>query len=464
MLFGRISDSGPRAVTLSNQPLANLFASFGEMRAAFLRKDFYILSFSAFSLRPSSLGALTTLDIETPTDIQAQAIPVLLEGRDVIAQAHTGSGKTLAFGLPLIERCDPASDLVQALVLLPTRELAIQVGDVLGQVGRPAGFNVTVLYGGVGIYPQIDSLQRGSQIVVGTPGRVLDHLSRGSLRLTSIRMLVLDEADEMLDRGFGPDVERILSLTPRSRQTALFSATTPEWVRNVSAKYLRQPVFLQAQSVEEAPDIEHSVIEAWGGDKISVLLALLDQPSSGATLVFGRTRHGVMNLARRLRQKGYEVEALQGDLSQATREKIMQRFRSGRLQVLLATNVAARGLDMLNIDRVINYDLPETADLFVHRVGRTGRMGRSGQAITIIDATDLSKMQEIERHLGRKLPRISALTPSRLPPPPPPKAAPVVIEAPAAVVATADAPKRRRRRRSRGGQAAAAAPPATATP
>src|SRR5688500_16338419 len=199
------------------------------MRVAFSRKDFS-LSFNAFSLRATSLSVLASLGIETPTSIQDQSIPELLDGHDVIAQAHTGSGKTLAFGLPLIEACDPQSMAVQALVLLPTRELALQVGDVLAQVGRPAGLSVTMLYGGVGINPQIDSLERGAQIVVGTPGRILDHLHRGSLKLASVRMLILDEADQMLDQGFAPDVERILSLTPRSRQTALFSATTPDWV------------------------------------------------------------------------------------------------------------------------------------------------------------------------------------------------------------------------------------------
>jgi ATP-dependent RNA helicase DeaD len=352
---------------------------------------------------------LDSQNIVTPTPIQAQAIPVMLAGKDVIGQAHTGSGKTLAFGLPLVEACESTLHQPQALVLTPTRELAQQVGSVLEQLAKPAGLSLVVLYGGVGYGPQIDALQRGTQIIVGTPGRVIDHLQRGALRLEHVRLLVLDEADQMLDKGFAPDVERIIARTPRSRQTALFSATTPEWVRKVSDRHLRAPESIRVgQQTEAAPEIEHSVIEVWSGDKLPVLLSLLSQPAEGATLVFGRTRHGVVNLARRLQRLGLEVEALQGDLSQQSRDRVVKRFREGRLPILLATNVAARGLDMLNIERVINYDIPETSELFVHRVGRTGRMGRSGLAITLVAATDLQKLHEIERGLGRKLPRLPA--------------------------------------------------------
>jgi len=406
-----------------------------------------------------------------------------MAGRDLVGQAHTGSGKTLAFGLPLIEKCDPRTKEVQALVLAPTRELALQVGEVMTQLAKPAGLNVAIIYGGVGMSPQLDALERGSQIVIGTPGRILDHLRRRSLKLNQLRVMILDEADQMLDKGFAPDVEAILSCTPRSRQTALFSATTPDWVRRVSAHHLNEPEFLEVEPEETAPDIEHTVVEMWSGDKLSVLLALLDQPSAGATLVFGRTRHGVMNLARRLNQRGYEVEALQGDLGQQARERIIKKFRAGRLPVLLATNVAARGLDILNVDRVINYDLPETPELFVHRVGRTGRMGQSGQAITIIDATDLQKMQEIERHLGRKLPRVAPAQLHKLQRSLPDGVAPAIVDdfedehddeaapvtsAPAvsatgeAVLAGGEVRKRRRRRsRSRSAAAPQDAAPAT---
>jgi ATP-dependent RNA helicase DeaD len=406
------------------------------------------LPFADFDLLSSTLHALEKQSIVEPTPIQEQAIPLLLDGHDIIGQAMTGSGKTLAFGIPLIEAIDETSRNVQALVLVPTRELAAQVGLVIESLAKPAGMDLLVVYGGVGYQPQIDALRRGVQIVVGTPGRVLDHLNRGALKLDALEVLVLDEADQMLDKGFAPDVERIIRRTPAERQTALFSATTPDWVKNVSAKYLYEPQYVSISKDDHAePEIEHSVIEVWDGNKMNVLLALLTQPTEGATLVFGRTRHGVINLAKRLQKLGFEVEALQGDLGQPARDRIVKRFREGHLPILLATNVAARGLDMLNIERVINYDLPETSELFVHRVGRTGRMGRSGQAITLIAAIDLQKLHEIERHLGRKLPRIAAPTPG-----PMPEARPVVARvAPQANPVVADPTgKPRRRRRPEG--------------
>ncbi|MGE0687844.1 MAG: DEAD/DEAH box helicase [Dehalococcoidia bacterium] len=405
---------------------------------------------------PSTLKVLNSQDITEPTQIQQSSIPILLDGHDLIAQAKTGSGKTLAFGIPLVECCDPDDHTVQALVLCPTRELAQQVGGVIGALAKPAGMTLTTVFGGVGYQPQDDALKR-TQIVVGTPGRILDHLRRGTLRLNGVHYLVLDEADQMLDKGFGPDVERIIKMTPASRQTALFSATTPGWVKDVSARYLLEPKTVSVTTEDEAPpDIDHSIVEIWSGDKFSTLTRLLEMPAEGATLVFGRTRHGVINLARRLDKMGFDVEALQGDLSQPARDRIVARFRSGKVPILLATNVAARGLDMLNITRVINYDVPETSELFVHRVGRTGRMGRSGQAITLLAATELQKMHEIERALGRKLPRVSidqlawaadeaAIETRLLEVKETPQIE--VVEAPEEVKAEEPAKKRRRRRR-----------------
>jgi ATP-dependent RNA helicase DeaD len=408
----------------------------------------------------SSLEVLADQDITEPTPIQAKAIPIMLEGRDIIGQAYTGSGKTLAFGLPLIEAMDPDSAETQALVLCPTRELAQQVGGVLKDLAKPAGLSVVLLYGGVGYGPQMDALQAQPHIVVGTPGRILDHLQRRTLNLGALRLLVLDEADQMLDKGFAPDVERIIRRTPKSRQTALFSATTPDWVKRVSSQYLREPEYVNVNDeTAPPPEIEHAIIEVWSGEKLPVLLSLLSQPAEGATLVFGRTRHGVINLARRLQRLGFEVEALQGDLGQPARDRIMKRFREGHLPILLATNVAARGLDMLNIERVINYDLPETSELFVHRVGRTGRMGRSGQAITLIAATDLLKIQEIERDLGRKLPRIAAPPPVDIRPAPAkprPASTKELSATPAAVKDETGKPRRRRRSRRRKPQLASA--------
>ncbi|MEE9533777.1 MAG: DEAD/DEAH box helicase, partial [Acidimicrobiia bacterium] len=336
------------------------------------------------------------------------SIPLLLAGRDVIGQAQTGSGKTLAFGLPLMERCDEQQRQVQALVLTPTRELARQVSHVLTALAREARIKVALIYGGRPFGPQERALADGAQVVVGTPGRVLDHLRRRTLRLGQLRMLVLDEADEMLDQGFAPDVERILAMTPRSRQTALFSATIPPWVDKIAAKHLSDPEVLVADEDDGSePEIDHFVVEAYGEDKFQVLLRLLDEPTEGGTLVFGRTKRGVSNLGRRLQTQGYQVAVLQGNLDQKARDRALERFRSGLVSILVATNVAARGLDILHIGRVINYELPETHELFTHRVGRTGRMGRSGRAITLVGATDLAKWQAIERGLGRRLPRVS---------------------------------------------------------
>jgi len=349
------------------------------------------------------------MNIETPTAIQASSIPILLEGRDIIAQAQTGSGKTLAFGLPLIERIDPQRRHVQALILTPTRELARQVGDVLSQLGLAAGVKVTLLYGGVGYGSQEQALAGGAQVVVGTPGRVLDHIKRRNLKLQDLRMLVLDEADEMLDRGFAPDVERIIAVTPRSRQTALFSATTPSWVEQIAAKHLQDPEIVKSNEEDGSePDIEHVVMEVYHEDKFQTLLRLLKEPVEGATLVFGRTKRGVRNLGRRLQVAGLRIAVLEGNLNQAQRDRALDSFRSGRVPILVATNVAARGLDILHIERVINFELPETHELFTHRVGRTARMGRPGRAITLVSATDLPKWQSIERGLGMRLPRLGA--------------------------------------------------------
>jgi ATP-dependent RNA helicase DeaD len=366
-------------------------------------------TFSELPLRQATIEALEAMDIIDPTPVQAASIPPLLAGRDVIAQAFTGSGKTLAFGVPLIERIDAGQRWLQALVLVPTRELAQQVGGVLEALGKPQGIRVTIIYGGKPIGPQQQALQRGAQVVVGTPGRVLDHMQRGTMNVRRISYVVLDEADQMLDQGFAPDIERILVETPSAtRQTALFSATTPPWVHKVSKKYLKDPVVIATDLEEEQePDIDHVVYEVWREDKFTVLRRLLDQPLDGATLVFGRTKHGVRNLGAKLQRLGYEVDVLQGNLNQAQRDRVLKRFREGKTPVLLATNVAARGLDVLHIARVINFEIPDTHELFTHRVGRTGRMGRSGTAITLLSAADLPKWHEIERGLGRKLPRMT---------------------------------------------------------
>jgi ATP-dependent RNA helicase DeaD len=352
--------------------------------------------------------ALDRVNIHTPTPIQAAAIPPLLEGRDVIGQAATGSGKTLAFGLPLVQGTRSDDRQPSALVVVPTRELAQQVGVVLSQLTTGTRLRTATVYGGQRVGPQEKTLRAGAQIVVGTPGRLVDLMNRGSLRLNRVRYLVLDEADEMLDRGFAMDVERILGATPEERQTALFSATTPDWVHTVSAKYLRKPVLVEmGTDPEMVPDIDHVVYQV-NGNKLDMLRRLLDEPASeGTTLVFGRTKHGVKRLGQRLERAGYRLGVLHGNLSQSQRDRVMRDFDRGKMPVLLATNVAARGLDVDHIGRVINFDLPETHDLFTHRVGRTGRMGRSGSAITLLGPEDMPKWNKIEKGLGHTLPRMT---------------------------------------------------------
>lgn len=363
-------------------------------------------TFSDFPLCPATQSAVARMGITTPTPIQAQTIPILLNGRDVIGQARTGSGKTLAFSIPIAERCDSRVRGVQAIVLTPTRELAIQVGGVLGTLASSRNLRLALLYGGRSYGPERNALARGVQIVVGTPGRTLDHLRQGTLSLRDLRVFVLDEGDEMLDQGFAPDVERILSMTPESRQTALFSATVPDWVMRIAARHLRNPQTVRVDNEMEAlPEIRHVVYEMPLEAKLAALRLLLDKRRGGPVLVFGRTKHGVRKLGNRLMAFGYSVASLEGNLSQNARERVMADFRSGAVSILVATNVAARGLDVSGIEQVINYELPDTALLFTHRVGRTGRMGRQGEAITFITPEDSVKWRQIERGLGRSLPR-----------------------------------------------------------
>ena len=364
-----------------------------------------LTSFAELALRPETRAAVDAMGITVPTPIQAQAIPVMLDGQDVVGQARTGSGKALAFSLPMVERIDLAAPGIQALVLVPTRELAIQVGEVIEKLARSRRIKLTLLYGGRSLIPEARALAGGAHIVVGTPGRTLDHLRQGNLRLEALRIFVLDEGDEMLDRGFAPDVERILSRTPATRQTALFSATVPPWVMQTAARHLHDPVLVRVDTNEAPPEIEHVVYDVDPTTRGLALRTLLDRRGDGPIIVFGRTKHGVKKLARQLETEGFPVVALQGNLSQKAREKAMADFRSGAAPILLATNVAARGIDVADVSQVINYEVPESAELFTHRVGRTGRMGKSGEAITFVTPEEAPKWRQIERVLGKSLPR-----------------------------------------------------------
>ena len=359
--------------------------------------------FPDIALKAVTRRALSSMNISQPTPIQTKSIPPLLDGRDLIGQARTGSGKTLAFVVPLSELCDPSTRRVQALILVPTRELAIQVAEVTKALCSSQRLRVTLLYGGRSAKPECAELRSGAQVIIGTPGRTLDHLRQGTLDLRSVRFLVLDEADEMLDRGFARDVEAILSETPSERQTALLSATLPEWVATTARKYLRNPVSVEVDSdLRTLPTVEHLVYTIRPNEKIRALQTLLDDQDGSPVIVFGRTKHGVKKLARQLDTLGYSVGALQGNLSQNARERVMKEFRSGATPTLVATNVAARGLDIDGVSQVINFDLPDTDLLFTHRVGRTGRMGRSGEAVTFVTPDEERKWKEIERGLGRR--------------------------------------------------------------
>ena len=361
--------------------------------------------FPKLTLMPTTRAAIAKMGITEPTPIQEATIPVLLAGRDVIGQARTGSGKTLAFTIPMIERCEPSRRSVQAVVLVPTRELAIQVADVARVLAEKRSLTVTLLYGGHSLEPEARALRGSAQIVIGTPGRTLDHLRRGSLVMNDLRVFVLDEADEMLDRGFQQDVEAIMAATPRERQTALFSATMPDWVAKTAHKQMRDPqIVMVDENVQAPPEIDHIAYDIDKAHKLDALRTLLDR-NGGPILVFGRTKHGVKKLANQLAGFGYPVDALHGNLSQNARERVMVRFRSGKVPILVATNVAARGLDFQGVDQVINFDLPDSELHFTHRAGRTGRMGRHGEAITFITKEDSKKWREIERALGRRFPR-----------------------------------------------------------
>ena len=340
-------------------------------------------SFAEAGVGPRTLAALAAQGIVEPVQVQAEAIPALLDGRDVVMEAQTGSGKTLAYLIPMVERLKRGGAGPKALIVTPTRELAMQVEKVLRALSTD--LKSTVLYGGVGYATQRLALKHGVDVVVGTPGRILDMLGQGKLSLSRIEYLVLDEADEMLDAGFAPTVERILGLTYEP-QTVLASATMPTWVTRMVEKHTHEPVQVRLVS-DHAERLEHGMLRVDRENKLQTLSRLLRR-HSGSAIIFGRTKHGVKKLNHNLRQLGHNSVELQGDLSQATRDRAMDAFRDGRSQILVATNVAARGIDVDNVGLVVNFELPDSAQWLTHRVGRTARMGELGRALTFVTPED----------------------------------------------------------------------------
>jgi ATP-dependent RNA helicase DeaD len=361
-------------------------------------------TFADLGLEPTLLEAVHDVGYESPSPIQEQAIPPLLEGLDVIGQAQTGSGKTAAFGLPMLQYVDPSEPDVQGLVLTPTRELCIQVTQALRAYGKRKGVDVVAVFGGAPIRSQQAQLRGGGHIVVGTVGRVKDLISRHSIVLNACRFVVLDEADEMLDLGFLEDVERILSLTPASRQTALFSATMPPEIRRLADQYLYDPVTVKVKAATLTVDtVEQFALEVRPREKNDRLVEVLESERPEQSIVFVRTKIRCDQLYRTLRDRGWNVKALHGDMTQGARDGVMISFKDGRLPLLVATDVAARGLDIAGVSHIINFDVPTSPDVYVHRIGRTGRVGRSGRAITFYEPRQQREIQAIERHAGVKL-------------------------------------------------------------
>ena len=358
-------------------------------------------TFTDLGLSETALRSVRDVGYDQPSPIQEEAIPPMLQGRDLIGQAQTGSGKTAAFGLPIAEYVDPSVGEVQALVLTPTRELCIQVTQALRTYGAAKGIDVVAVFGGAPIRSQQAQLRGGGQVVVGTVGRVLDLIQRASLILNSCRFVVLDEADEMLDLGFLEDVERILGLTPNSRQTALFSATMPPPIRALADRYLYDPVTVAVQSATMTVDsVEQFQLPVEARDKADKLVEVLRAENPDQAIVFVRTKIATDRLYKKLRDRGLNVKALHGDMSQGARAGVMLGFKGGRVPILVATDVAARGLDISTVTHVINFDVPRSPDVYVHRIGRTGRVGRAGRAITFVESRQRRELVAIEEHIG----------------------------------------------------------------
>jgi ATP-dependent RNA helicase DeaD len=361
-------------------------------------------TFADLQIHPEVLRAVADVGYETPSPIQAATIPAMLAGSDVVGLAQTGTGKTAAFAIPILSKIDTNSRITQALVLAPTRELALQVAEAFSRYGAHLRVNVLPVYGGSSYGPQLAGLKRGAQIVVGTPGRVIDHLDKGSLDLSHLDYLVLDEADEMLQMGFAEDVERILEGTPEYKQVALFSATMPPGIRKITSKYLHDPVQVKVESkTATADNITQRYIQVAGPRKMDALTRLLEVEPFEAMIVFVRTKQATEEVAEKLRARGFSAAAINGDIAQGVRERTIAQLKDGSIDILVATDVAARGLDVERISHVVNYDIPHDPESYVHRIGRTGRAGRSGTALLFVSPRERHLLNSIERVTRQKL-------------------------------------------------------------
>lgn len=363
-------------------------------------------TFNDLGLSKQVLQAVRKMGFEEATPIQEQTIPVAIKGQDVIGQAQTGTGKTAAFGIPMIEKAEPDHGSVQGLVVTPTRELAIQVSEELNKIGEFKGVRTLPIYGGQDIQHQIKALKKRPGVIVGTPGRLLDHIRRRTIKLQHVNTVILDEADEMLNMGFIDDIKNILSTTPDERQTLLFSATMPKPIRDLAQDFMTDPELISIKKKElTAPDTEQFYIEVHEKEKFDVLCRLLDIQSPNLAIIFGRTKKRVDELSEALIIRGYSAEGIHGDLNQSKRDAVIRHFREGTTEILAATDVAARGLDISGVTHVYNYDVPQGPESYVHRIGRTGRAGNTGLALTFVTPRETGHLRQIEQTIKHKIPR-----------------------------------------------------------
>ncbi|WP_180953625.1 DEAD/DEAH box helicase [Bacillus sp. T33-2] len=367
--------------------------------------------FEEMGISPATLKAVKSMGFEEATPIQAQTIPLSLENKDLIGQAQTGTGKTAAFGIPLVEKIEKNNNVIQGIIIAPTRELAIQVSEELYKIGAGKRVGVLAIYGGQDISRQIRALKKGPHIIVGTPGRLLDHINRKTIRLDNVHTVILDEADEMLNMGFIEDIEEILAKIPSERQTLLFSATMPGPIQKIAERFMNDPQIVRVKTKEmTVPLIEQFYIEVQEKNKFDVLTRLLDIQSPELAIVFGRTKRRVDEVSDALNLRGYTAEGIHGDLSQAKRMSVLRKFKEGSIDVLVATDVAARGLDISGVTHVYNFDIPQDPESYVHRIGRTGRAGKTGMAITLVTHREQSYLQVVERTTKRRMERMKAPT------------------------------------------------------